>query len=89
MVNSANTRGGKTWVYWKHIFKMWINRIKHKTNRYFCVRCNELSQSSLNLLLKKLGAKQAKTHTTESFRYASGDVKKSYLYLGTNSLSLS
>jgi len=82
MVSSANTRGDKTWVYWKQIFKKWINRIKHKTNPYFCVRCNELFQSSINLLLKNLGTKQAETPMTESFRYTSGDVKQSYLLCG-------
>jgi hypothetical protein len=52
MVNSDNTRGGKTWVYGKQIFKKWINRIKHKTNPYFCVRCNGLFQNSLKQLKK-------------------------------------
>jgi hypothetical protein len=42
MVNSANTRGGKTWICWKQIFKKCINRKKYKTNFYFCVCCNGL-----------------------------------------------
>ena len=82
MVNSANTRGGKTWVYWKHIFKKWIKSIKHKINPYFSVRCNGLFQNSLKML-KNLETRQAKTPTTKSIRDKSDDVKQARLHVGT------
>jgi hypothetical protein len=71
----------KNLVYLKLIFKQWINRIKSKTIPYFFLRCYGRFPSSLRLLLKKRGTKEAKNPTTESFRGTSVDVKKVYLHL--------
>jgi hypothetical protein len=85
MVSSASTRGGKTWVYWKQIFKKWINRKKNiKLIRTSVYVVKGYSKEVFKMLLKNVGTKQAKTPTTESFRDTSDDVKQARLYLGTS-----